>query len=284
MAALAAKETSGLDVISANSISFRIDTKVLLDQVRFELRRGEVLAVLGPNGAGKSTLLKCLASQHRPASGSITVGEHNLAELPPREVARWRAVLPQSGQIPFAFTAEEIVMLGRSPHAHTGNLRHDHEITRAALARTDALHLIDRTANTLSGGELQRVHMARVLAQIWEPVETPGRLLLLDEPTASLDLQHQHALMALARDLAAEGVAVFVVLHDLNLAAAYADRVLVMESGRCTHAGSPSEVLVPETVRSVFGVRSHQIELPGERHPFLLVPSQTSEPGSLSTK
>ncbi len=241
-------------MISVENLGFEIQGKVLLDDVSFSLPKGEVLAVLGPNGAGKSTLLKCLAGELRPTKGRIVVTSCVLEEQSARKVARWRGVLPQSSPIPFAFTAREVVSLGRSPHIQGVETAKDHQIVTECLAATDAAHLADRTVNTLSGGELQRVHMARVLAQTWEPDPVHGRFLLLDEPTSALDLKHQHAILRLARNFAAKQSAVLVVLHDLNLAAQYADRVLLLNHARQVSIGTPLETLIPHRIREVFEV------------------------------
>ncbi len=268
---MAAKKAGGVIMIRVEQLGFEVSGKPLLADVTFDLKSGEVLAVLGPNGAGKSTLLKCLAGQQCPSTGRITVANSDLFQMPARSVAKWRGVLPQSSRIPFEFTVIEIVMLGRSPHLKGGETFADQQIAREALQLTDALHLADRTVNTLSGGELQRAHMARVLAQIWSPVPVPGRLLLLDEPTASLDLNHQHMLLQIARSWAANGTAVLVILHDLNLAATYADRLMILKQGRVVSTGAPTEILTRECIRDVFEVDATVIEHPNTRTPVVLV-------------
>lgn len=264
-------------MVSVEQLECRVGSKVLLSDVSIALAAGEVLAVLGPNGAGKSTLLKCLSGEKTPTAGAIRIGERMLTEIPARETARWRGVLPQSSRIPFEFRVMEIVLLGRSPHLHGAETKEDVAIAREALAINDALHLAGRTVNTLSGGELQRVHMARVLAQIWEPVAVPGRLLLLDEPTASLDLKHQHSLLRRVRMLAENGVAVLVILHDLNLAAAYADRLLFLKEGRVKGNGIPCEVITSELIADIFEVSATVVAHPSHRTKVLVVQSQ-SEP------
>lgn len=261
-------------MISVEQLGFQVAGKQLLSDISFELKPGEVIAVLGPNGAGKSTLLKCLAGQHQPTTGKIRIGEAMLDAIPAKEVATWRGVLPQSSRIPFEFRVIEIVILGRSPHLHGAETSKDHQIARDALKLMDALHLAERTVNTLSGGELQRVHMARVLAQIWEPVSNPGRLLLLDEPTASLDLNHQHALLETARAWANNGTAVMVILHDLNLAAAYADRILILKRGMLVAEGSPTKVLTPEILADTFQVSVSILEHPMHQGPLVVVHSK----------
>jgi iron complex transport system ATP-binding protein len=256
---MAAKTQDRLDVsappvIRAENLGFRTAGKSLIEDVSFSLDAGEILAVIGPNGAGKSTLLKCLAGELTPTAGAILAHGRPLDPARQSAAARWRAVLPQANRIPFAFTAREIVLLGRSPHILGRESPRDQEIVGEALAATDATHLAARSVQTLSGGELQRVHMARVLAQIWEADPGRGRLLLLDEPTAALDLKHQHALLRLARDWADHGTAVLVILHDLNLAARHADSLLWIHQGRQTAFGSPETSLTPRRIREVFGV------------------------------
>lgn len=178
---------------------------------------------------------------------------------PLAELARRRAVLPQSSSVPFEFTALEIVLLGRAPH---GDAAFSIERAREAMAKTASEHLAERTVTTLSGGELQRVHLARVLLQVgWGPERT-GSCLILDEPISNLDPAHQHSALRVARDLAREGVAVAVVLHDLNLAAQYADRLLVMKAGRVVGQGTPREILSEKLIGEVFEVRARLVENP----------------------
>jgi iron complex transport system ATP-binding protein len=258
---MAAKKKDRLDVSSApwlqvEALGFSVGGKSLIEDVSFSLNPGEVLAVLGPNGAGKSTLLKCLAGEISPTSGCILSRGTPLSDFPHCQIARWRAVLPQASRNPFAFSAREIVLLGRSPHVLGRETARDGEIVESALAATDSLHLADRSVQTLSGGELQRVHMARVLAQIWEPDHHQGRLLLLDEPTSALDLKHQHSLLRLAGAWAARGTAVLVILHDLNLAARYATRLLWLNGGRVVASGTPVETFTPQRIEEVFQVRA----------------------------
>lgn len=242
-------------MIRADQATFRVGEKALVDAVSLDLRAGEVLAILGPNGAGKSTLFKMLCGQNSPHSGDIFYDDVPLDSMDLRQLARRRAVLPQSGQIPFDFTALEVALLGRSPHAG-GESKNDEEIVKAALALTETGHLADRPVGTLSGGELQRVHLARVLAQIWDPVEEGNRALFLDEPTSSLDLAHQHSTLRLAREWADRGVAVAVILHDLNLASLYADRLMVMKKGKSVACGEPARVLTAELIQEVFEIRA----------------------------
>jgi len=222
----------------------------ILEQVELVLEPGEVLVVLGTNGAGKSTLLATLTGELAPSAGQVLLGERPLASWSAQERARRMAVLPQSSALAFAFEVQEVVAMGRMPNA--SGQRRDAEILREAMAAADVSHLATRSYLSLSGGERQRVHLARVLAQVWDSAEQG--CLLLDEPTASLDLAHQHLTLQQARDMASRGLAVLVVLHDLNLAARYADRLLLLHEGRVCAQGSPWEVLQVERLEQVFKV------------------------------
>ncbi|MAH00158.1 heme ABC transporter ATP-binding protein [Halopseudomonas aestusnigri] len=222
----------------------------VLRDLTFDLHAGEVIAVLGTNGAGKSTLLAALCGELAVDTGRVQLAGRNLDEWTAGERARRLAVLPQQSELAFPFRVEEVVALGCMPHA-TG-LQQDRAICADAMAAADVTHLSQRSYLTLSGGERQRVHLARVLAQVWEVGE--GGCLLLDEPTASLDLAHQRLIMQQARAMASRGLSVLVVLHDLNLAAAYADRVLLLHEGRLDALGTPWQVLQADHIERVFGV------------------------------
>lgn len=242
-------------MIEARGIDVSIGAKALLKNVSLEVRAGEVLIVVGPNGAGKSTLRKVLCGDLPPTRGEVLMNERRLFEWPLLERARVRAVLPQDSTLNFPFTVLEVVLMGRAPHLKGTENRRDYEIARAALDAVEAAHLEERIYPTLSGGERQRVHLAHALAQIWEPPSSDpnaARYLLLDEPTSNLDLAHQHRTLAVARRFAREKVGVLVILHDLNLAAQYADRIAVLREGTLVALGTPQDVLTPEAIRETF--------------------------------
>jgi iron complex transport system ATP-binding protein len=256
-------------MLHLDDVHVQIGGAVLLGGVTLAVRPGEVVAVVGPNGAGKSTLLKVAAGERAPSAGRATLDGRPLAARSPEHLAIRRAVLPQQSALAFGFTAFEVAMLGRTPHAAT---RDGHEAAAwRALERAGVAHLAERRYPTLSGGEQQRVHLARALAQLDGPAAPDAprapRYLLLDEPTASLDLAHQHAVLALARAHAEAGGGVLVVLHDLNLAAQYADRLAVLRGGRLLAEGRPAEVLDPGLVHAAFDVPV--VVLP---HPCLACP------------
>ena len=228
-----------------------------------EVRAGEVRALVGPNGAGKSTLLGVLTGDRRPTSGEVTVHGRPLTAWSATELALRRAVLTQDVAVAFPFTVREVVEMGRSPWRGTALEEDDDAIVAEALRATDVAHLASRTFTTLSGGERARAALSRVLAQ-------RTQLLLLDEPTAALDLRHQELVLALAREHAAAGGAVVVVVHDIGLAAAYADQVTVLARGRVVGDGRPEDVLTAELLTAVY---EHPVEVlahPGGGAPIIL--------------
>ena len=257
-------------MLRGDGISVRIGDAMLLNGVTVDVIPGQVVAAMGPNGAGKSTLARVLSGELHPTVGQVTIEDRLLSAWDRVELARIRAMLPQMDTLSFPFRVLDVVLLGRAPHVRGAETPLDYEIVRRALEAVAAGSLVDRIYTTLSGGERQRVQLARVLAQIWAPPDDGSRYLLLDEPTATLDLAHQHQVLYLGRRLAAEGVAVFVVLHDLNLAAQYADRLLLLKDGRVLADGSPRDVLTPETVAAVFSMESVVIDHPHGECPLVL--------------
>jgi iron complex transport system ATP-binding protein len=239
--------------LTAHGLSFLVGTKPLVDDVDLELRGGELTMVVGPNGAGKSTLCALLAGDARATSGTVELDGRPVRSWSRRELARRRAVLPQHPATSGWFRAVDLVVMGR--HAW-GRGPDDIGMARAALEEAGVGHLAERPFPTLSGGEQARVHLARVLVQ-----DTP--VLLLDEPTASLDLRHQHLVAQVARRRADAGVAVVAVVHDLALAGAYADRVVAMQAGRVVADGSPGDVLRGPALSVLYG------------HPVVVTPHPT---------
>ncbi len=238
----------------------------ILQGIDFLLEAGEVVVVLGNNGAGKSTLMSTLTGELPASAGSVELAGRSLAAWSSRARARRLAVLPQISTLAFPFLCEEVVNLGRMPQ-DTG-LERDRQIVEQAMAAADVTHLHGRDYLTLSGGERQRVHLARVLAQIWD---VENACLLLDEPTASLDLAHQQLTLVQARTVAERGGAVLVILHDLNLAARFADRILLLDRGQMLALGSPWQVLERERIRSVFGVEAHVQPHPLQDCPLIII-------------
>ena len=239
--------------LCAEGASLSIHHKTLLQATDLQLAAGEISAICGPNGAGKTSLLRVLSGDASPSTGLVSLNKQPLANWAATDRAQTLAVLPQHSSLEFAFAVEDVVALGRTPH--NSGYRHDRQIVSAALTAVDGEQLRQRNYIALSGGEQQRVQFARVLAQLWEPSPHGERHLLLDEPTASLDLAHQALLLAVLKDFAAQGVGICVVVHDLNLAARMADRLLIMQDGAIVASGSPAEVLQTELIARVFGVQ-----------------------------
>jgi iron complex transport system ATP-binding protein len=231
----------------------------IVDGIDFELAPQEVLAIVGPNGAGKSSLLRCLYRVNRPWRGSIQVYGEDVWRMPPREAARRIAAVPQDVPGDFPFRVRDVVMMGRTARrrARAAWNPEDRAKVGAAMERLDLGHLAERLFTTLSGGEKQRVLIARALAQ-------ESGLIILDEPTNHLDIRHQLEILRLLRDL---GLSVVTTLHDLNLAAAFADRVLLLDKGRLVGAGRPDEILTAEAIRSAF-----EVEAAIDRHPWVAAP------------
>jgi iron complex transport system ATP-binding protein len=275
-----AQVAPGAVALSAEGVGYRVGARWLVRGVDLELRAGRVLVVVGPNGAGKSTLLSLLAGDESPSEGSVTVAGKSIRDLPASALARRRAVLTQRVTLAFPFTVREVVEMGRAPWVGTAAGSRDDEVVAAALRDTDMAGFADRRFPTLSGGEQGRASFARVLAQ-----ETG--VLLLDEPTAALDLRHQEQLMQSARAGAQAGLAVLVVLHDLQLAAAYADEVAVLQFGRLIARGAPRSVFSEELLSVVYELPIEVVHHPddgslligprrGPRVPRLPVPAPHS--------
>ena len=233
--------------LRAEGVTVELGGRRAVDEVDLEVHAGEVLALVGPNGAGKSTLLGVLSGERAATSGRALIGDRPIRSIEPLELARMRAVLTQDNAVSFPFLVGQVVEMGRSPWNRTANREEDTAIIADALERTDVSHLLGRRFTQISGGERARVSLARVLAQ-----DTP--VVLLDEPTAALDLRHQEDVLRIARDLASYGRTVVVVLHDLSLAGAYADRVALLEKGRLRAVGTPAEVLTEQLISEVYGV------------------------------
>jgi iron complex transport system ATP-binding protein len=236
-------------LLEADSLTFAYGRRPVLEDVSFGLQRGEWLTVVGPNGAGKSTLLRCLLGLVRPQRGEVRVEGRPLFRLSRREIACRLALLPQSTEIPFGFRVREVVATGRTPHL--GRFQPmsaaDHALVDQALLATDTAELAERPVTQLSGGESQRVFLARAFAQ-----DTP--ILVLDEPTTNLDLFHERTLLDQVRRRQEQGTAVLAVLHDLNLAARYANRVLVLSEGKVAALGTPEQIFTPELISNIFRV------------------------------
>ncbi len=242
-----------------------------------EVAPGDFVAVIGPNGSGKTSFLKSISRTLRPREGTVLLEGEDLYEMPARRVALKLAMVPQDAPVSFSFTALEVVLMGRNPHL--GRLQSagpvDLEMARQAMEGANVWHLADRPVNELSGGERQRVIIAQALAQ-------DTGLLLLDEPTQHLDINHQLSLLEMLSSMCSQGLAVIMVMHDLNLASQYCDRIIVMRGGREFARGTPAEVLTPAMLQEVFGVGSIVIRHAVTDRPHVVFLNSSSIAGALT--
>ena len=256
-------------MLTADRVSLAVDRVPLVRDASVRVQPGRVIAIMGPNGAGKTTLLRLIAGDVAPDTGAVTYDGQALEQISLTERARRRAVVPQRSSIAFGFSVLETVLIGRYPHGgdHAGTT--DVRIARRALARAGVAEFESRRVTTLSGGELARVMLARAMAQI--DGDAGARYLLLDEPTGALDPAHQHHILRLLRDMARESVGVLMILHDLNLAARYADEIVLMRSGSVTACGSPDEVLTPALIAATFDVEAVIVPNPSGSRPLIVI-------------
>jgi iron complex transport system ATP-binding protein len=250
-------------LISAAGLTVRAGAATLIDDISLDIAAGERIALVGPNGAGKSTLLRTLSGDIQPSAGTVRLGGCDLNGYDPRALARRRAVLAQQVTVAFTFRVAEVVAMGAAdatvPDA----------VIEQALARVGLAGFADRVFVTLSGGEQQRAHIARVLVQMSRRDAAPA-VIFLDEPTASLDLKHQLGLAGIVRDCAADGIAVVSILHDINLVPLFAERVLVLHHGRLAADGPTADTVSEAMMRRVFEVSGSVGALPAAGVPFVL--------------
>lgn len=269
-------------MLQAHGIAVQRGERQILSDIDLSLPAGQVIGVLGANGAGKSTLLAALAGELSPSTGRITLNGRHLSAWPAAELASCRAVLPQSPSLQFDLPVATVIGMGAYPHArHTRTgaprtdsrdtaqaaIAEDQRILQRVLALADVQDLYERRYRRLSGGEQQRVHLARVLYQLLLARQgyDEYRVLMLDEPTASLDPRHQLHLLSAVHTLAhEENVAALVIVHDLNLAAGCCDRLLLLGQGRVAACGTPAQVLTPDTLRQVYGVEATVLPHPNQ--------------------
>ena len=250
--------------VRAEEVAYRRGSRALVDQISLTTDPGEVLGVVGPNGAGKTTLLRILAGDLVPTSGKAWVAAADAARTTPQDLAELRAYLGPEGVSQNPFTVRDVVTMGRHPHRRAMIEAGVHEaLVESAMVKTDVIHLAERVMSSLSTGEQQRVGLARVVAQ-----ETP--ILLLDEPTSALDIGHQEKVMQMLRSLARQGTAIIAILHDLNLAAAHTDRIMLLDDGRTVALGSPSEVLTSESLSTVYRQPMQVVSHPHRDCPLVL--------------
>ncbi|MCO6499579.1 MAG: heme ABC transporter ATP-binding protein [Vicingus serpentipes] len=245
-------------MLKAENISYQIDNKTLLNNISIEFNTGETTLIVGANGAGKSTLIKVLSKELNPTAGTITFNKQPIQSFKTSELAKVRAVLSQSNELAFPLLVEEVIMMGRYPHFDNKPAATDIAICKQAMELFDITKFKDRNFLTLSGGEKQRVHFARIVAQIWNNNTTETKLLFLDEPLTFLDIRFQLDFMNIVKEfIKQQNLIIIGVLHDLNLAIKYADKILLLDNGNLLKYGTPKEVLTSENIEKTFKITPH---------------------------
>jgi len=259
----------------ANNISLRIRGKNILNNVNLTLQPREFTAVVGPNGAGKSTLLKALAHEHSNYRGDVSINGKLITDYSAKELSKVRAVLPQQSNVQFAFTTFQIVLMGR--HAHNSANKINQSIAEEVMHLTSTFPLRDRNYLTLSGGEKQRVQLARILAQVWEEAVHP-RYILLDEPTSSLDIAQQQNIFSLAKAVCHRNVGVLAIVHDLNMAVQFADQLYFLKDGQIVANGEAEKVFTKSNIEETFCCRVNIYHDPCNNCPFIIPERELQAP------
>jgi iron complex transport system ATP-binding protein len=240
-------------MIQANNITYRIGSKTILEDISVSFEPGKINLILGPNGAGKSTLVKVICNQLKPQKGTVLYEGNDIKNTSVAELAKVRAVLSQNTELAFPLKVKEVVTMGRYPHFSVNPTAKDEEAVQEAMQFFDVQEMADRDYLTLSGGEKQRVHFARVVSQIWYPSENTCRYLVLDEPLTFLDVHYQFQFMHKLRELLKQqDLAIVGVVHDLNLAAKFADHLVLLNHGKLLAAGTKEEVLNTENMKTAY--------------------------------
>lgn len=246
-------------MLQLKNISYLAKTRTLLHNTSCELNNGELIAIVGSNGAGKSTMMRCISGEYRPASGSVIWKGKDISQYRITDMAKERAMLTQANNTNTGFNVSQVVMLGRYPHYDYYPAKSDNEIVESSISSQGLDRFKERSYSTLSGGEQQRVHLARVMAQLCEAVDNnkpwaKDKLLLLDEPLNNLDIRYQMDMLRSVKKFAEAGNTVIAVLHDINLALHFAHTILLMKEGRVIAHGKPSEVITEENIMECFQI------------------------------
>lgn len=258
-------------MIDVTNVTVRIGGTSILRDISVSVPQGEVSVLIGRNGAGKSTLLQAIAGNTEYQTGTIGYDNRSLDTLSESDLARMRSVVMQDTTLPFSFNVRDVVLMGRIPHSGGFESKRDYEIVDECLRTMELEDFEERSFTTLSGGEKQRVHLARALAQIWDRRDTDDPCyLLLDEPASSLDIRYQHQLLSFLEQLADQGLAVLVVLHQLNLAARYGDRITVLKDGKLRAHGTVDDVYQEEIIGEAFDCPCRIIEDPENQAPIVI--------------
>ncbi|MFA6150434.1 MAG: heme ABC transporter ATP-binding protein [Chitinophagaceae bacterium] len=257
-------------MLNVQHINYRISPSLALTDISFDVQPGELVAILGANGAGKSTLLKIITGSIKMNSGNVLINKLPLTYWSPKSLSTFAAVMQQQNQLQLPFSVFEVVMMGRYPHFKRRETQTDEDIVNEVLVRTGIQKLKDRNYLTLSGGEQQRVHLARVLAQISGGKSENSRYLFMDEPSNNLDIRHQHSALNIAKEFAGEGNCVVAVLHDLNLALQYADKIVLLKNGAMKGFGTCADIMTDASISDVYDLPLSIFHPPMGRHPMVM--------------
>jgi iron complex transport system ATP-binding protein len=257
-------------MLKTNLISYSIGKKQILENISAEFLPGEFNMILGPNGSGKSTFLKIFCGELSGFSGTVIYNGKKAGSIKKEELAKERAVLSQQPELSFPLTVEEVVMMGRYPHFTFHPGKKDYEICNEAIAKMSLQEFKERNYLTLSGGEKQRVHFARILAQIWEKPASGLRYLFLDEPLTSLDINYQQEFLQIARGFTLSDTVLVAIIHDINLAIQYADKLFFLKDGKLVAQGKPASVIREDLIEKVFSVKTNIITNPVTGSPLLI--------------
>jgi iron complex transport system ATP-binding protein len=257
-------------MLEVNQIAYKIANKSIVNNISFKVEKGEMIALVGPNGAGKSTLLKLISKELTPSKGNIKLNGNDLQNISFKNLAKERAVLTQSNFIALDYKVDEVVMMGRFAYKNLPESLNDEKIVDHVLEICGIKHLQHKSINALSGGEQQRVHFARTLAQIYNEENNLPKLLLLDEPLNNLDIKYQHHILEIAKEFAEKGNIVICVLHDLNLAATYCDRILMLQNGNLVEDGTVKKVFKAPLLKDVFDCNVEVHYLGNQQHPHII--------------
>ena len=258
-------------MISIQDIQYSIRQKNLLKDISLEIGKAEILAIIGPNGAGKSTLLKTISGEISPDSGSVCMNDEDITNIALQQQAQLRAVVKQSNHVLFPFSVYDIVSFGRYPINKGIPDAHDEIIIRSTMEKLDLEKISNQVYSTLSGGEMQRVQLARAIVQIDHGDDLENKLLLLDEPLSNMDIKHQHHCLSLLNELSAKGCTIVIVLHDLNLATVYCSQIALLNAGELRYHGAASNFNDIELINRIYGIDMEIIKHPS-RDQFLINP------------
>ncbi len=257
-------------MLKATNISYRIGKKQILKGISVDFKPGEFSMIVGPNGSGKSTFLRIFSGEINHFDGEVLYAGNSIHTIKKEKLAMHRAVMSQQTELGFPLTVEEVVMMGRYPHFTFNPSKKDFGICEAVMERMNLRAFTGRDYTTLSGGEKQRVQYARVLAQVWETPVDGYRYLFLDEPLNNLDIAYQQDFLQLANDLKNDKTILVAVMHDINLATQYADKILFFKDGELAAAGSPKDLVTEELIQSVFNVKTTIIKNPVSDQPLII--------------